>query len=35
MWHATIKGVTARRLRLAMTVTAVVLGVTLWSALWC
>ena len=28
MWHATIKGVAARRLRLAMTVTAVVLGVT-------
>ena len=28
MWSATIKGVAARRLRLAMTVTAVVLGVT-------
>lgn len=28
MWHATIKGVAARRLRLALTVTAVVLGVT-------
>jgi len=28
MWRATIKGVAARRLRLAMTVTAIVLGVT-------
>lgn len=28
MWHATIKGVASRRVRLAMTVTAVVLGVT-------